>query len=82
MQTDATGAFTQQFTVKRGVPDYGTYPPDVEDCAESPGYCSVIVFSFDGQDRAAQAIDFDPSVPVPEPDVTVSPRLGLPDRGW
>ena len=81
VQTDATGAFTQQFAVKRGVPDdQGGFPPGVEDCAESPGYCSVIAFSFDGQDRAAQAIDFDPSVPIAVPDVTVSPRLDLPDR--
>jgi hypothetical protein len=80
VQTDANGAFTQQFTAKRGVPDNETYPPEVEDCAESPGYCSIVAFSFDGQDRAAQTIDFDPTVPLRVPDVTVSPRLGLADR--
>ena len=44
------------------------------------GNCSVSAFSFDGRDRPRQAIDFDPSVPVPDPDVTVSPQFGLPDR--
>ena len=82
VQTDATGAFTQQFSVRRGVLDFGSsYPPEVEDCAESPGYCSIIVFSFDGQDRRAQAIDFDPSVPIPVPDTSVSPQFDIPDRG-
>ena len=36
--------------------------------------------SYDGQDRASQAIDFDPSVPHPVPDTTVSPQFDLPDR--
>ncbi len=82
VQTDSTGGFTQQFAVRRGVLDFGSsYPPEVEDCAESPGYCSIIAFSFDGQDRGAQAIDFDPSVPIPVPDTTVSPQFDIPDRG-
>jgi hypothetical protein len=81
VQTDAAGGFTQPFSVRRGVPDYETYPPVVEDCAESPGSCSIAAFSFDGQDRATQTIDFDPSVPIPVPDTTVSPQFDIPDRG-
>ena len=64
VQTDSAGGFTQQFAVRRGVVEFDGSAAAVEDCAESPGYCSIIAFSYDGQDRGAQAIDFDPSVPI------------------
>ena len=74
--TDATGAFTTTFTVRRGVPDFASYPPErrrlrecAADSARSPRS------SFDGEDRASQAIDFDPSVPVAVPDVDRRPAV-------
>ena len=53
VQTDSAGGFTQQFAVRRGVVDFDGSAPAIEDCAESPGYCSIIAFSYDGQDRGA-----------------------------
>jgi hypothetical protein len=78
--SDANGAFTATFTVRRGVLDFATYPPGVIDCASGPQLCSITAFSVDGEDRASQAIDFDPSAPLPVPDATVTPQFGLPDR--
>src|SRR4051794_23283329 len=79
-QTDGNGAFTTSLTVRRGVPDFTSFPPAVVDCAGAVQQCSVQAFSGTG-DTASAPIDFDPSVPVKVPAVTVSPRLGLPDRG-
>jgi hypothetical protein len=81
VQTDSTGAFTQTFSVRRGVIDYTTpFPPSVVDCAESSGRCSVYAFSYEGNERAAHVIDFDASVPVTVPDTDVSPQFDLADR--
>lgn len=78
--SDANGAFTTTFTVHRGVLDVATFPPAVVDCASGPQLCSITAFSDDGEDRASQAIDFDPSVALPAPDATVTPQFGLADR--
>jgi LPXTG-motif cell wall-anchored protein len=78
--SDANGAFTKTLTVGRGVVDFGSFPPQVVDCAESSGRCSVVASSSDGQDHAAHALDFDASVPIPVPDTNVSPQFDLPDR--
>lgn len=78
--TDANGAFTTTFSVRRGVLDFASYPPGVVDCASAAQKCSVTAFSYDGGDQAATPVDFDPSVPINEPDVTVSPQFDLPDR--
>ena len=78
--TDANGSFTTTFVVKRGVPDFSSYPPSVVDCASAPQKCSVSAFSYDGGDSAATPIDFDPSVPIKVPNVSVDPQFDVPDR--
>jgi hypothetical protein len=61
--------------------DFTGYPFGLVDCASAPQLCSILASGPDGNDRASQAIDFDPSAPVPVPDASVSPQFGLPDRG-
>jgi hypothetical protein len=79
--TDASGAFSTTFVVKRSVPDLQSgFPPQPVDCAASPGTCSLVAGSFDFQDHAQQALDFDASVPIPSPDTSVSPQTGIADR--
>ena len=80
IDTDANGSFTTTFAVRRGVPDFASYPPNVVDCASAPQKCSVTALSFPGGDAASQPIDFDPSVPIDVPDVSVAPQFELPDR--
>ena len=80
VSTDATGGFSTAFTVRRGVPDFSEFPPNVADCADAPQRCAIHATSYEGGDRAKQAIDFDPSVPVAVPDVSVTPQFDLPDR--
>lgn len=56
--------------------------PDVVDCADAPGTCFVLAYSYyDPFDRVAVPISFDPEVPVfPPPTATVDPSTGLADR--
>jgi hypothetical protein len=78
--TDANGSFSGSFTVKRGVPNFSTYPPEVLDCASAPQVCEITATSPDFEDYADQPVDFDASVPIVTPDVDVSPQFDLPDR--
>ena len=75
---DATGAFSASFTARRGVA--GGEPFSVVDCASAPQQCSVVAFGFSAGDLAAQPVDFDPSVPLPTPVVSVTPQFDLADR--
>jgi hypothetical protein len=79
-QADGSGSFTATLAVKRGVLDFTNYPPSVIDCASAPQKCSVNAFSYEGGDSASAPIDFDASVPIVVPTVSVSPQFGLADR--
>jgi hypothetical protein len=81
VSTDDSGAFSTAFTVRRGIIDFGGFPPSIVDCGSAPQLCSIVAVDFEGGDQASQAIDFDPSAPIPVPDVTVTPQFDLPDRG-
>ena len=76
---DATGSFSTSLAVRRGVLDFANYPPNIVDCASAPQKCSVQAVG-DGGDTAAAAIEFDPSVPIAVPVVTVDPQFGVADR--
>lgn len=78
--TDANGAFSTSFLVRRGVLDYTNSPPAVIDCASAAQLCSVTAFAYEGGDSASAPVDFDASVPIHVPDVSVSPQFDLPDR--
>jgi Neocarzinostatin family len=79
---DGTGAFTTPLTAQRGVRDYSSFPPAVLDCASAPQACSVVAFGFEFGDSASAPVDFDPSVPIVLPTVTVTPQFGLADRSF
>jgi hypothetical protein len=78
--TDADGAFTTTFNVRRAVYDFGVFPvAGVVDCASAPQLCSIIAFTGDRDWIAVQGLDFDPSAPITVPDATVSPQTELTD---
>jgi hypothetical protein len=76
LTADSTGAFSAPFTARRGVQSAS----GVVDCADEVELCSIVAFSYSGGDRASTPIDFDPSVPIPTPVVTVTPQFGVADR--
>jgi hypothetical protein len=61
--------------------DFTEFPAAVVDCASAPQLCSIIAFTPDREAIASHAVDFDPSAPIPLPDVSVSPQTDLPDGG-
>ena len=78
--TDGTGSFSTQLNVARSIRSYSSYPPVTVDCGFSPGKCAVHAQSFGDQDAFAEApLEFDPSAPIPEVSVTVTPSTGLAD---
>jgi hypothetical protein len=71
--TDATGAFSTSFIVRRVIVEAGPS----KDCAEAPGVCGINV----GTDAviASPPLEFDPATPPNSPTLQVSPSTALVD---
>jgi hypothetical protein len=71
--TDATGAFTAPFVVRRVIVEAGP----TKDCADAPGACGLNVGST--AVIASPLLEFDPAVPPNRPALQLAPAVGVTD---
>ena len=70
---DASGAITVDFTVHRTIQGDGQRV----DCATAPDTCDLVVATFSTTVLARHALAFDPTAPLAQPQIAITPSTGL-----